>query len=70
VGFYLRRLDELRAGDRVSVTAWSMRGQTGTLVRPARLPNGKPAWVVQIDDRRGLWRGKTRVGDRVLTKVE
>jgi hypothetical protein len=43
--------------------------QTGTLLRPARLPNGKPAWLVQMDDRQALWRGRTRVGDRALIKI-
>jgi hypothetical protein len=69
MGLYLRRRPDLSAGDRVSVTAWSMRNQTGTLLRPARLPNGKPAWLVQMDDRQALWRGRTRVGGRALIKI-
>lgn len=67
--YYLRRRAGLQAGDRVIVSAWTLRGQTGTLLRPARLANGKPAWLVQMDDRRALWRGRTRVGDRALTKI-
>jgi len=69
VGLYLSRRPDLDAGDRVTVTAWSLRGQTGTLVRPARLPNGKPGWVVQMDNPKALWRGRTRVADRALTKI-
>jgi hypothetical protein len=67
--WYFRRAADLNPGDRVVVTAWSLRGQTGTLLRPARLPNGKPAWLVRMDDPKALWRGRTRVAEQSLSKV-
>jgi hypothetical protein len=48
-----------------------LRGLQGTLIRPARLPNGKRAWLVQLDDEKNplAFRGKTRVGERILQKL-
>lgn len=64
--YWKRRLD-LRPGDRVIITAFTFKGQPGTLLRPARLPNGKPAWLVQLDKQLPLARrGRVRVGDRAL----
>ncbi len=41
---------EFAPGDRVLVTALSLRGHTGTLLRPTRLPwNLKRAWIVELD---------------------
>lgn len=68
-GMYTSRRVDPRVGDHVSVTAFSLRNRTGTLIRPARLPNGKPAWLVQMDNPKGLWRGRTRVGDRSLVRI-
>jgi hypothetical protein len=68
-GMYTKRSEALRAGDHVRVTALSLRNQTGVLVRPARLLSGKPAWLVQMDNPKALWRGRTRVADRSLTVI-
>jgi hypothetical protein len=67
--YYLSRRADLTAGDRVRITAWALRDQLGTLIRSARLPNGKPAWLVQMDNSKGLLRGRTRVGDRYLARL-
>lgn len=60
---------DLRPGDRVRATAWSLRDQTGTLIRPTRLASGKHAWLVQMDNPKGLWRGRTRVADRYVDRL-
>lgn len=65
---YISRRGDLEAGDRVRVTALLMRNQTGTLIRPTRLIM-KPAWLVQMDNPQGLWRGRTRVADRSLDLI-
>ena len=41
--------DWLVSGGRVIVTARLMRGLTGTLVRPARLINGRRGWLIKLD---------------------
>jgi hypothetical protein len=67
---YVRRnRGDLHPGDRVAVDAPLLRGQQGTLLRRARLANGRPAWLIRMDDPRGLWHGRTRVGERVLVKL-
>lgn len=40
--------DWLRRGQKVELTAFSLRGRTGTLIRPAHLLL-KPAWLVELD---------------------
>ena len=41
---------QLTTGDRVLVTALSLRGHTGTLIRRTRLPwNLTRAWIVELD---------------------
>jgi hypothetical protein len=62
--------DDLGEGDRVTILSWSLRGLEGTLVRPARLPNGKRAWLVQLDGKSPLaFRGRTRVAEWSLQKL-
>ncbi len=66
------RRDDLAAGDRVVITSWSLRGQQGVLIRPARLITGKAAWLVQLDDRKhpAVFRGRARVGERSLQRLD
>ena len=54
------------------ILGWWLRGLHGTLLRPARLVNGKRAWLVQLDDRKNpmAFRGRARVGERILQKLE
>jgi hypothetical protein len=70
IPYFRRRRADLQRGDRVILNVPLMGGQAGTLLRPARLLNGKPAWLVRMDNPRGLWKGRTRVAERSLVKAE
>jgi hypothetical protein len=63
---------DLHAGDRVTILARSLRGHTGKLVRPARLPNLKRAWLVELDQAVPLLSksGRVRVGEWALQRDE
>ena len=64
------RRTDLAVGDKVMITARGMRGQTGTLVKPTRLPNLKRAWSIQLDEPNLLtWHGRTVVAEWALQKV-
>jgi hypothetical protein len=66
------RRDDLHAGDRVMILARSLRGHTGKLVRPARLPNLKRGWLVELDQSVPLLSksGRARVGEWALQRSD
>ncbi len=65
------RRHDFSPGDRVVITAWTLRGHLGTLIRPIRLWwNGRRAWIVEVDGDKPLGGKKQPIAESALAPLE